>query len=148
MVYGPAQRDLRKLIPYSILSLLARRPLSLSSGRRPVDWIHVTDVVTGLLASAAAPGIEGDTVDIGSGVLVPIRTVVERLAALVDGGGDLNFGALAERPMEQVRIADTAESARKLGWRPTVSLEDGLSGTVAWYREQFEAGRVGPARMS
>ena len=69
MVYGPAQRDLSKLIPYAILSLLQGKSPAISSGGRLVDWIYVDDVVEAYVALADAPGIEGRTVEIGSGKL-------------------------------------------------------------------------------
>ena len=59
MVYGPAQKDLRKLIPYLVLSLLRGREPKLSSGSREVDWIYVDDVVDGLILAAECDGNEG-----------------------------------------------------------------------------------------
>ena len=67
MVYGPAQQDLTKLIPYVTLSLLRGEKPKISSGGRPVDWIYVSDVVDGFMALAEAPGIDGGTFEIGSG---------------------------------------------------------------------------------
>ena len=142
MVYGPAQRDLSKLVPYSILSLLRRQPLLLGHGQRPVDWIYVEDAVAGLLATAVANGIEGRTVDLGSGELVPIRAVVESLARMIDPDGELRFGALPERPMEQVRAANASETERLIGWRASTTLTDGLAQTAAWYRGQLEQGTL------
>src|SRR5262245_19970534 len=79
MVYGPGQQDLRKLIPYVILSLLQRESPKLSSGQRQIDWIYVEDVVAAFLAAAQAANIEGSTIDVGSGTLVSIKTIVEQL---------------------------------------------------------------------
>lgn len=142
MVYGPAQQDLRKLVPYTILSLLTGRPLSLSAGTRPVDWIYVKDVVAGLLAMAEAPGVEGQTLDLGTGDLVPVRAIVEALAEMTEPNGQLRFGAIAERPMEQVRAAEVTRSQRLLGWRATTPLPDGLAETVSWYRNQLKDGEI------
>ena len=74
MVYGPGQQDLRKLVPYVTLSLLQGQSPQLASGKRQVDWIYINDVVAGLLAAAQAPDIDGQTIDIGSGKLTPIRS--------------------------------------------------------------------------
>ncbi|HWP48768.1 MAG TPA: NAD-dependent epimerase/dehydratase family protein [Candidatus Limnocylindrales bacterium] len=135
MVYGPAQQDLQKLIPYTILSLLRGEAPKLTSGRRPVDWIYVEDVVEGFLAAAQAAHIEGSTVDIGSGNLVSIRTLVEHLVRLINPQIQPLFGALSERPLEQIRVADTATSYALIGWKATTSLEAGLKRTVDWYRK-------------
>ena len=135
MVYGPAQRDERKLVPYVIRCLLAGESPRLSSGQRPVDWVFVEDVVDGLIAMAcAARPIEGKRLDLGSGSLVTVRAVVERLVALVNAKATPEFGALGERPFEQVRQADAAGTLAETGWSATVSLEEGLSRTVEWYR--------------
>lgn len=136
MVYGEGQQDLRKLIPYVTLSLLQGQAPKLSSGQRQVDWIYVDDVVDGLLAAAQVPNVEGCTIDLGSGILTPIRTVVQQLFNLVGSQVEPKFGTLPDRPLEQVRVANTAYSYAKLGWQPGTSLEKGLELTVDWYRGQ------------
>lgn len=142
MVYGPGQRDLRKLVPYVTLSLLRGEAPRISSGSRPVDWIYVGDVVSGLVALASHPDRAGDTVDLGSGELVTVRDVVARLAAIVGSGVELGFGAVAERPLEQVRTARREDTRNRLGWEPETSLEQGLAATVRFYREELERGGI------
>ncbi len=139
MVYGPGQQDRRKLVPYVIHSLLrGERPL-LSNGTRDVDWIYIDDVIEGVVQAVHADGLEGRTVDIGSGELVSVREVVERLTNLIDPRITPHFGALADRPLEQIRVANTLDSFQWLEWRPSVTLQDGLSRTVAWYEHQQTA---------
>jgi hypothetical protein len=53
MVYGPAQPDVRKLIPHVTLSLLRGEAPRLSNGKRLVDWIYVDDVVRRSAAAVA-----------------------------------------------------------------------------------------------
>jgi nucleoside-diphosphate-sugar epimerase len=135
MVYGPAQRDERKLVPYVIRCLLAGEPPRLSPGQRPVDWIYVDDVVDGLIAMACAPkAIEGKRLDLGSGSLVTVRCVVERLVALIGAAVTPDFGALPDRALEQVRKADTDSTREQTGWMPAVPLDEGLRRTVEWCR--------------
>jgi len=141
MVYGPAQQDLSKLIPYVILTALRGEAPQLTSAQRPVDWIYVDDVVDGFLAVARAVGVEGKTIDVGSGALVPVRTVVERLVRFINPQIEPIFGALTDRPVEQVRVADTAKSHVQMGWKPATTLEQGLHKTVDWY-SQHDAYRV------
>jgi len=138
MVYGPAQIDLTKLIPYVILSLVQGKSPKITSGDRLVDWIYVSDVIGGFLALAQRPGIEGSTIDLGSGALVSIREIVQQVASIVGGARTPEFGALPDRPMEPVRLAKTAETFAKIGWKPQVSLREGLERTVAWYRAELE----------
>jgi UDP-glucose 4-epimerase len=142
MVYGPGQQDLRKLVPYVTLSLLRGQAPELSKGERLVDWIYVEDVVDGLLSATQAPYIEGSVIDLGSGILVPIRTVVKQLVELVGTKIEPLFGALPDRPFEQVRVADVAQAAAKIGWRPATPLAVGLQRTVEWYREHRGGAKI------
>jgi nucleoside-diphosphate-sugar epimerase len=137
MVYGPGQADVRKLVPYTILSLLRGEAPELSSGTREIDWVYVDDVAAAYVAAARAPGIEGETLDVGSGELVSVREIVERIARLVDPPAGLRFGAAGDRPLEQVRVADVGRTERLAGWRPATSLDEGLARTVDWYSERL-----------
>jgi UDP-glucose 4-epimerase len=140
MVYGPGQQDVKKLVPYVTLSLLKGETPHLSSGVRAVDWIFVDDVVEGFLAAATASGIEGSTIDLGTGQLASVRTVVERLFELVRPEEMPAFGSLADRALEQIRTANVEASFRRIGWRPRVSLQEGLRRTVEWYRKCISDG--------
>jgi nucleoside-diphosphate-sugar epimerase len=136
MAYGPGQRT-HKLIPHVILALLQGQSPKLSSGQRPVDWVYVGDVMEGMIAAALVPGIEGRTFDLGSGELVPIRAVVEKLVEITGASAPPRFGALPDRPMERVRVADTAPADESLGWKSVTSLDAGLKKTVFWYEKEL-----------
>ena len=140
MTYGPSQ-DPKKLIPYVTTSLLRGEGPNLSSGEWSADWIYVDDVVAGMVAAAVAPNIEGSTLDLGSGRLITIRSLVETLAELIDGPAQPSFGALPDRPFEPVCVADIAAARSSLGWRPVVDLRRGLALTVDSYRAELERGR-------
>jgi nucleoside-diphosphate-sugar epimerase len=127
------------LVPYVTTSLLRGEPPRLSSGLREIDWIFVDDVVAAFLAAADAPQADGQTVDVGSGELITVRSLVERIADLVGGSTRPVFGALDDRPVEHRRVADVVRSAEIIGWRPRTMLPDGLAQTVQWFRAPHEA---------
>jgi nucleoside-diphosphate-sugar epimerase len=139
MVYGPEQGDERKLIPYVIRSLLQHQAPALSSGTHRIDWIFIDDVADAFLAAATASGVEGQTIDIGSGNLVTVREIVERIARLVGTGIAPRFGAVEDRPLEVEPAADVTAAAERLGWTARTSLAEGLQKTVEWYRRQQAA---------
>jgi nucleoside-diphosphate-sugar epimerase len=99
----------------------------------------VSDVVDGFLALAQAGGVEGATLDLGTGELVSIRGIVEQLVISIGGGANAEFGALPDRPLEPTRFAKTAETFARIGWKPQVSLQEGLKRTVDWYRGKLES---------
>ncbi|MGA2109593.1 MAG: NAD-dependent epimerase/dehydratase family protein [Syntrophorhabdales bacterium] len=144
MVYGPEQSDDSKLIPYVTLSLLTGKEPKLTSGRRLVDWIYVEDVAEAFLAAARSNHIEGLTLDVGSGVLVPISAIVEHLVRITGARVRPCFGFYEDRPMEQERVADIARPALLMDWRPRVPLEQGLAKTVDWYRTRLLSGATSP----
>jgi nucleoside-diphosphate-sugar epimerase len=133
MVYGPGQRDVTKLVPYVITSLLRGESPGLSSGTRPVDWIYVDDVVEAFVASVTTDAVLGQTLDVGSGVLTPIRTVVEEIIHLMRPSVEPRFGALPDRPNERIRVAEVERTQALMGWAPRTPLEQGLAATVDWY---------------
>jgi UDP-glucose 4-epimerase len=142
MVYGPGQRDLNKLVPYVILSLLRGEPPQLTSGVRPIDWVYVNDVVEAFVAAATAGDATSTPVDVGSGEAFSIRALVNLLVQMIDPELEPDFGAIHDRPLEQVRVADVEATELAIGWRPKVTLEEGLLQTIQWYREQLELGKV------
>lgn len=137
MAYGPGQ-DTRKLIPYVTLSLLQREVPKLSSGNWQADWIYVDDVIEGFLQAAEAVNIEGCTIDLGSGELASVRTIVQYIVKHVGNEIEPIFGALPDRPLEKARIANVADAYSKLCWKPLISLEQGLEQTVDWYRKNLQ----------
>jgi UDP-glucose 4-epimerase len=141
MVYGPGQRDGTKLIPYVTDCLLRGEPPRLSSGRREVDWVYVDDVVAAFVAAAGPNRATGTSVDVGSGEVTTIRSVVDRLIRIVGSGRPL-FGALDDRPLERRRVADVARTRELIGWEPTTPLDAGLARTVEWFRERRSEDRT------
>ena len=147
MTYGPGQPEW-KVIPSTIRALLDGRAPRLSHGTRHVDWIYVDDVIEGLVCCGGAPGIEGMTLDLGSGTTTTIREVVARLVTLTDPSIRPEFGALPERPSEDHRVADVRTSSAHLGWQPSIALDEGLRRTVDWYRSQPSSTDPSPQRLS
>lgn len=140
MVYGPGQRDVRKLVPYVCLSSAKAQNPKLMSGARPVDWIYVDDVVDGLLAMLQSGPEDGDYVELGTGQLTTTGEVAKRLCELSGNRVAPELGALADRAMEQVRRADLARTRQQIDWRPQASLADGLRMTYEWYNNAQNRG--------
>lgn len=136
-VYGPGQVDLTKLVPYVVTSLLRGERPKLSSGTRPLDWVYVEDVADAFLTAARRPDLAGQTIDLGSGELVTVRSIVEQIVETMGTMIEPQFGAWPDRPLEIVRVADVEQTRARLGWQLRTSLADGLPATVEWFRAEL-----------
>lgn len=133
MVYGPAQLDEKKLIPYVIRSLQAGDTPELSSGTRNVDWVYVGDVAEGIARCCAVGEQPEHPVPLGTGSLATVRDVVEKLVEISETGLEPIFGGVADRAREVEKVANIDATREMLGWAPTVDLPTGLAATVDWY---------------
>jgi UDP-glucose 4-epimerase len=138
MVYGPGQREYRKLIPYVTISLLKNDIPKLSSGRRAIDWIYIDDVIDGLIVHAVNEEVTNSPVDIGTGQKISVKEIVEKLVAITGSTIQPVFGDLEDRPLERVTSADPDATFQKTGWKPAVSIDEGLHHTVVWYKDHLK----------
>ena len=141
--YGPRERAGR-LIPSVVLRALAGEPIPLGSGEQERDFVYIDDVVDALLAAAELRPAAPLTFNVGSGHGIRIREIVERLLTLLGRPDLARFGSLSTRGDELLTMsADITRASDSLGWKPRVSLDEGLARTVAWYRSNC----VAAARM-
>jgi nucleoside-diphosphate-sugar epimerase len=137
LVYGPGQ-DHRRFLPQIIAGALKNDAFPTSAGTQLRDFCYVDDAVRGTLLAAALPAARGQVVNIASGRPVAVREVVEAVVRLV-GRGRPQFGAHAFRANENMALyADTSKARELLGFEAATSLEEGLSRTIAWFRDGKE----------
>ena len=135
LTYGPGQ-DNRRFLPQIIEGCLAGRAFPVSEGAQLRDFCYVDDVVKGILDCLTAPEVGGEVINLGSGIPVTIRHMIERVRALV-GNGTPEFGRIPLRSGENPALyADTGKARRLLGWNPAVTLDEGLARTIDYYKAQ------------
>jgi nucleoside-diphosphate-sugar epimerase len=133
--YGPGEHESR-LVPSVIRALVRGEVAKCTHGRQVLDYVHVNDIAAGVVAS-----LESDhqgSIDITSGVGISVRDVVATIARLLDGEDLVRFGARPnpDRDFPMV-VGDGAEAHLQLGWSTTLSLEEGIAGTIEWGRAVF-----------
>jgi UDP-glucose 4-epimerase len=136
MGYGPYQPK-QKLIPHVILSLLRGDSPKLTNGLWLTDWIYIEDMVEGILTASITPNIEGQAIDLGTGILTSVREIIEKIVEIMKPSGKPLFGALPDRHEEHTRLADTEYTFGKTGWRARTSLEEGLKKGIDYYVKEF-----------
>jgi nucleoside-diphosphate-sugar epimerase len=129
--YGPGQPN-QLLVAAALRAALSGESFPMTSGEQAKDWIHVEDVVTGLKALLGQDLPPGTTVELGTGVLTPVRDVVAMLYALAGRGGGPSVGALPSRPGETPqKAANVAATRARINWEATIALRDGLARLVS-----------------
>ncbi|WP_377194745.1 dTDP-glucose 4,6-dehydratase [Ruegeria meonggei] len=137
--YGPYHFP-EKLIPVTILNALAGKPLPIyGDGSNVRDWLYVEDHAEALLL-VVRKGQVGRSYNIGGENECTNLQLVQMLCGILDR---LRPGAapyadlitfVADRPGHDARYAiDPTRIREELGWRPSVSVEEGLERTVQWY---------------
>ena len=138
--YGPFHFP-EKLIPVIILNALAGRPLPIyGDGSNIRDWLYVQDHADALL-TVLTRGQVGRSYNIGGENECTNLDLVQRLCAILDRKRPKPVGRYADqiafvtdRPGHDARYAiDPARIRTELGWRPSVTLDQGLERTVDWY---------------
>ena len=138
--YGPYHFP-EKLVPVIILNALAGKPLPIyGNGSNIRDWLYVEDHADALLL-VLETGTIGRSYNIGGESELTNLELVQTLCKILDRLKPRNIGAYEElitfvqdRPGHDARYAiDTSRIRSELGWRPSVTIEEGLEKTVRWY---------------
>ncbi|MFG6577509.1 dTDP-glucose 4,6-dehydratase [Sulfitobacter sp. 1A15333] len=139
--YGPYHFP-EKLIPVVILNALAGKPLPIyGTGANVRDWLFVEDHADALL-TVLTKGEIGRSYNIGGENECSNLELVERLCRILDRlrprADGISYAEqitfVADRPGHDARYAiDPSRIRDELGWRPSVTLEEGLERTVQWY---------------
>lgn len=146
--FGPRQ-SARAVIPTILLQLLRRAPqIRLGNLEPRRDMTFVSDTVAGFLAAGLARGIEGETIQLGTGRAESVGEILA--AAMRVCAQDATVVVCGERvrpPQSEVMVlqSDSSRAAELLGWQAQVSLEGGLQRTADWLCKHLDRFPVGYA---
>jgi len=135
--YGPCQFP-EKFLPLMITNALDEKPLPIyGDGEQERNWLHVEDHCRGIQA-VLERGRIGEVYNIGGLDVVENLTMARRVLRAT-GKPESLLSHVADRPGHDRRYALNCEKIqRELGWKPAVSLDDGLRQTIEWYRSSIK----------
>jgi NAD dependent epimerase/dehydratase len=139
--YGPRQ-SARAVIPTIITQALTRDVVELGATAPTRDFLYVEDTAAGMAACAAAEGVEGEVINLGTGTEVSIGELAERVLRQLGRDVSVSVDESRLRPKDsevERLVADTSKAKRLLGWEPTVDLDEGLRRTIEWLQGSLEA---------
>ena len=139
-IYGPRQdfhaEEGRVIAIFASRMLTGKAVIVDGTGEQARDMLYIGDVATANLAALERGS--GGTFHISSGIAVTVNDLYRKLALLTGYSDFPHYGP--SRKGDVYRIAlDNSRSLRDLGWEPQVDLEEGLSLTVDYFREQVSS---------
>lgn len=138
-VFGPRQRADS---PYSgVIALFAnallagRQPTILGDGLQTRDFVHVSDVVSALVAAGTAPAACGAVCNIGTGRATSLLDLLATLSSVIGVEPKPQFAQARQGDIRH-SCANITRANQLLGYQPRVSLREGLADTVSWMRSR------------
>jgi dTDP-glucose 4,6-dehydratase len=129
--YGPYQYP-EKMIPLMILNARENKPLPVyGDGKNVRDWLYVEDNCAAI-DTVAHKGTNGEIYNIAAHNELENIEIIRTLLKILDKPKDL-ISFVNDRPGHDRRYSLITGKIAKLGWRPTVSFQEGLQKTVKWY---------------
>lgn len=143
--FGPRQ-SARAVIPTVITQALVKDEILLGSLDTIRDFTYVSDTVQGFLQAAEMEGGVGGTYNLGTHVEITIGELAEKVIKLVDRSVKIRIDPTRLRPEKSEvgrLLSDNSLARQELAWSPVVSLDEGLTYTIAWIKEHLDHFRIG-----
>jgi dTDP-glucose 4,6-dehydratase len=142
--YGPRMRlNDGRVVPNFITQALAGKPLTVyGDGSQTRSFCYVSDLVRGIYSMMHAD-VKGEVVNLGNPDEMTVLELARKVKAMTGSASVIAFKPLPENDPLQ-RRPDISKAEALLGWVPEVGLEEGLKGTIEWFKENVaKAGQKG-----
>ncbi len=133
--YGPRMHpNDGRVVSNFIVQALKGEPITIyGDGSQTRSFCYVDDMVSAFMKLMAAPDAVTGPINLGNPGEFQIRELAEKVIEKTGGGSKLIFRPLPEDDPRQ-RQPNIAQARDKLGWEPTVPLDEGLDRTIAYFR--------------
>lgn len=138
--YGPRQ-SMRAVIPTIITQTLTRNEVKLGSLDPSRDFTFVKDTVNGFMCMAEAENVLGQEVNLGNDNTIRIGDLVDKIFGIIGKTHNVVVDVQRVRPgkSEVMKLWASNQKAKELiGWKPRVSLDEGLRLTIEWISSHLD----------
>jgi UDP-glucuronate decarboxylase len=137
--YGPRLREdglYGRAMSRFILQALNNQPITVyGDGKQTRSFCYITDTVTGLMLLTTSSKAKGEVVNVGNTQEVSILELAKKVKETTKCKSTIEFHPLPKDDPKR-RCPDTSKLERIVGWKPTVSFEEGLKRTVTWFSQK------------
>jgi UDP-glucose 4-epimerase len=131
--YGPGQQippSYTPVIPSFLKQALQRGTIVVhGAGSQTRDYVYVDDVVQAMITAGMAPDIDGEIINVGSGIETSILDLVTMVSELADFEPEVIYNPRRGSGPQRM-CASLQKAERLLGYRPRISLREGLQRTI------------------
>jgi nucleoside-diphosphate-sugar epimerase len=136
--FGPGDLNFSRLVPRAMRNLIRDEPYDFGDredGSTRLDFLHIRDMANAYLKlGERLEAVSGEAFNFGRGHPTATSELARLASRAFDGSERApRFGG-SPSAKPTVKCLDIAKAKRLLDWEPTISLPDGLSDTVPWYR--------------
>lgn len=138
--YGPhmSQDDGRVISNFVVQALLGKPLTVYGDGSQTRSFCYVSDTVRGLIALSRVDGPLFGPVNLGNPAEITVGELARRVIERIDPSLGVETHPLpADDPLR--RRPDISLAKHKLGWEPTVGLDEGLTATISYFKEVLDA---------
>lgn len=140
-VFGPGEvpGKYRNVIPNFFYWSMNKQPLPITGdGSETRDWTYVEDIVNGLLAMGIEESAIGEAINLGSGKDHKVVDMANMVNNLTGNPKGIAFTARRDWDAKSKLLSSIEKAKDILGYKPTVSFENGLKNTYNWFTTNWD----------
>jgi UDP-glucuronate decarboxylase len=137
--YGPRLREdglYGRALSRFVMQALSKQPITVyGNGKQTRAFCYITDTVTGLMLLTATSKAKGEVVNVGNTTETTIIELAEKIREATNRTSNIEFYPLPKDDPRR-RQPDAAKLEALVGWKPSISLNEGLERTIKWFSQQ------------
>lgn len=134
--YGPNMEiNDGRVISNFITQCLTKKPITIyGDGTQTRSFCYVSDLVKGLMLIGEKDGLQSEIINVGNPNEKTVLELANLIKSMVQSESEIQF-QITDKDDPKKRKPDITKAQTMLGWNPEVTLEDGLTKTISYFRE-------------
>lgn len=136
--FGPGDTNFTRIVPRAVRNLIRDAPYDFGDrddGNTRLDFLHIRDMANAYIKlGERLEAVSGEAFNFGRGHPTSTSELTRLTSRVFDGRDRTPIFAGPSRAKPVVKYLDIGKAKRLLDWEPAISLEDGISETIDWYR--------------
>jgi len=137
--FGPGLRPdgaYGRALPKFIFQCLENKPITIfGDGNQTRSFNFITDTIAGIMGILSTKSFNGIPVNVGNDYEITILDLAKKIKKITKSNSEISF--LPPASDDPLRRRPDTSCLRDIGWKPKVSLEDGLKETIEWIRNNY-----------